>query len=357
MTARPESVIREDIRAISAYPVQRAEGMVKLDAMENPYRLPLWLRQEIAQVVLDADLNRYPDPEAPLLKARLRELMGVPAGCDLILGNGSDEIIAMVINAVAAPGAVVMAASPAFVMYKLSSVIAKAKYVGVSVAPDFSLDAGRMVEAMREHRPAVVFISYPNNPTGNLFSDEAIVQVIEHAPGLVVIDEAYQTFARRSFMPRLADFPNLMVMRTVSKLGLAGLRLGYAAARPEWLREIDKVRGPYNVGVLTQGIAAKILEHPEVLEEQAELIIAERERLHAELARLPGIHPYSSEANFVLARVPDAKAVFEGLKARGVLIRSLHGAHPLLEQCVRFTVGTPEENDAVLGALRSLGAL
>jgi histidinol-phosphate aminotransferase len=174
----------------------------------------------------------------------------------------------------------------------------------------------------------------------------------------VVIDEAYQTFARRSFMPRLAEFPNLMVMRTVSKLGLAGLRLGYAAASPEWLREIDKVRGPYNVGVLTQQIAAKILEHPEVLRDQAELIIAERERLHGELSRLPGIHPYPSEANFVLARVPDAKALYEGLRARGVLIRSLHGAHPLLEQCVRFTVGTPEENDTVLDTLRAtLGTL
>jgi histidinol-phosphate aminotransferase len=352
--AVPEAVIREDIRSLSAYPVQHAEGMVKLDAMENPYGLPRWLRQEIARVIEDADLNRYPDPDAPALKARLREVMGVPAGCDIILGNGSDEIITMVINAVAGPGAVIMAVSPAFVMYKMSAVIAKAKYVGVSVEPDFSLDPARMIAAMEEHQPSAVFISYPNNPTGNLFSDEAIVRVIENAPGLVVLDEAYHTFARRSFMPRAAEFPNLMVMRTMSKLGLAGLRLGYAAARPEWIREIDKVRGPYNVGVLPQLVAGKILEHHQVLEDQATGLIAERARLQRELAALAGVHPYSSEANFILARVADAKRVFDGLRERGVLIRSLHGAHPLLEQCVRFTVGTPGENDAALKALREV---
>ncbi len=219
----PQSVIRDDIRAIKAYSVQRAEGMVKLDAMENPYPLPGWLREQIGRVVQDAELNRYPDPEALELKSRLRELMNVPDGCDILLGNGSDEIIAMVIHAVSAPQAVVMAPAPGFVMYGMSAMIAKAKYVPVPIERDFSLDAGRMVAAMQEHRPAVVFISYPNNPTGNLFAEDAIVRVIEQAPGLVVIDEAYQTFARCSFMPRLGEFPNLVVMRTLSKLGLAGL--------------------------------------------------------------------------------------------------------------------------------------
>jgi histidinol-phosphate aminotransferase len=348
----PKGVIREDILGISAYPVQHAEGLVKLDAMENPYGLPPWLREQIAQVVLKADLNRYPDPDAPALKAQLRQLMGIPSSAAIILGNGSDEIIAMVINAVASPGAVIMGASPSFSMYKMDAIIAKARYVGVPIADDFSLDAQRMVEAMREHRPGAVFISYPNNPTGNLFADEAIEQVIRHAPGLVVVDEAYHTFARRSFMERLSEFPNLMVMRTVSKLGLAGLRLGYAAARPDWIKEIDKVRGPYNVGVLTQLVAGKILDHHEVLEQQAAQIVSERARLFRELEAIDGVQPFPSEANFILARVHDASHVFEGLKERGVLIRTLHGAHALLDQCVRFTVGTPEENDAAIRALR-----
>jgi histidinol-phosphate aminotransferase len=256
----PETVIREDIRAISAYPVQHAQGMIKLDAMENPYALPAWLRAEIGKAVEEAELNRYPDPDAPGLKAKLRSVMGIPAGAEILLGNGSDEIIAMVINAVARPGACVMAPSPAFVMYKMSSIIAKASFVGVPLAPDFSLDAGRVVEAMQEHRPAAIFISCPNNPTGNLFDEAAVLRVIEHAPGLVVIDEAYQHFSRATYLPRVLDYPNLLVMRTLSKLGLAGLRLGYAAARPEWMREIDKVRGPYNVGVLPQVVGEKILD-------------------------------------------------------------------------------------------------
>ncbi len=348
----PESVIRADIRALRAYPVQHAEGMVKLDAMENPFALPRWLREQIGDAVRDAELNRYPDPHAPELKARLREVMAIPENCDILLGNGSDEIIAMVIHAAAAPGAVILSPVPTFVMYGMSSAIAKARFVGVPIAADFSLDEHAMAAAMEEHRPAVVFVSYPNNPTGNLFAEDALARLIERAPGLVVIDEAYQTFARRSFMPRLREFPNLMVMRTVSKLGLAGLRLGYAAARPEWIREIDKVRGPYNVGVLTQRVAGKVLEHHAVLEEQAVTLVAERKRLEHELAALSGVHPYPSEANFILARVRDAQAVFEGLKDRGVLIRTLHGSHPLLEQCVRFTVGTPEENSLLMRAMR-----
>lgn len=351
MSARPEDVIRPDIRAISAYPVQEARGMVKLDAMENPYCLPDWLREEIGRAAARAEINRYPDPGAPGLKARLREVMNIPGGFELLLGNGSDEIIAMLVNAVSGPEAAILSPSPAFVMFKMSAVIARAKYVGVPIEHDFSLSAERMIAAMEEHRPALVFIAYPNNPTGNLFAEEAIVRIIERAPGLVVIDEAYQPFALASFMPRLPEFPNLMVMRTVSKLGLAGLRLGYLVARPEWIREIDKVRGPYNVGVLTQLVAEKVLEYPQLLEDQAAAIRSERERLVRELGRFPGVRPFPSAANFILARVPDAHKVFEGLRTRGVLIRSLHGSVPLLEQCVRFTVGTPRENDLALRAL------
>ena len=216
----PENTIREDIRAISAYTVQVSRGMVKLDAMENPYALPDWLRAEIGRAVQDAEINRYPDPEAPGLKALLRNIMDIPQGFDILLGNGSDEIISMVVNAVADPGAVVMAATPAFAMYKMSAIIGKAKFVGVPIAPDFSLDPGRMLAAIEEHHPAAVFIAYPNNPTGNLFDEQAIARVIENAPGLVVLDEAYHAFAGRSFMHKLREHPNLLVLRTMSKLGL-----------------------------------------------------------------------------------------------------------------------------------------
>jgi histidinol-phosphate aminotransferase len=344
MSADPNQVIRADIRAMSAYPVQPSAGFVKLDAMENPHRLPPWLCAEIAGVIQSAEINRYPDPDAPALKKRLREVMAVPEGCELILGNGSDEIIAIMINAVAGPDTVIMSISPTFVMFKMSTAIARAKYVGVPLEGDFSLNADRVIHAMQEHRPAIVFIAYPNNPTGNLFDDGALRRVIECAPGLVVVDEAYHVFARRSFMPVLAEYPNLVVMRTLSKLGLAGLRLGYAAARPAWIHEFDKVRGPYNVGVLTQLIAEKILTHHRVLEEQASEIIDERGKMAEALRNIPGVTSYPSVANFILLRVRDAQAVHSGLMKRGVLVRNLHGSHPLLDQCVRFTVGTSAEN-------------
>jgi len=246
---------------------------------------------------------------------------------------------------------VIMAIAPTFVMFKMSTAIARARFESVAVNADFSLDADRVIEAMRKHRPAIVFIAYPNNPTGCLYSESSILKILEQAPGLIVIDEAYQVFAGDSFMSRLVDYPNLVVMRTLSKLGLAGLRLGYAAATPELIREIDKVRGPYNVGVLTQLIAERILEHHEVLEEQAREIVADRERLAAMFRSMPGVTVFPSAANFLLARVHDAGKVYSGLKERRILIRNLHGSHPLLDQCVRFTVGTKEENNLLIAAL------
>ena len=208
-----------------------------------------------------------------------------------------------------------------------------------------------MLRAMEEHRPAVAFIAYPNNPTGNLFSEEAIVRIVAEAPGLVVIDEAYHPFARKSFLPRLAQFPNLVIMRTLSKLGLAGIRLGYAAARPQWIREFDKLRAPYNINVLTQTVAERLLAHYETLDAQARKINSERERLAVELRKLRGVTAFPSDANFILIRVPDAPRVFDGMRRRGVLVKNLHGGVALLEHCLRLTIGTPDENLKCLAAL------
>ena len=337
-------VIREDIRGRTAYHVPQAEGMVKLDAMENPYPLPEALRREIAEAVASARINRYPDPKAPALVKRLREVMGIGPEYGVLLGNGSDEIIHMIMQSVARPGAVALWPQPNFFMFGLYAQLAGLRDVGVPLRADFTLDTGPFLRAMREHRPPVVFIAYPNNPTGNLFSEDAIAEIITAAPGLVVVDEAYHAFARKTFMTRIAEFPNLVVMRTLSKLGLAGIRLGYAVAHPEWIGEFDKVRSPYNVNVLTQIVAELALAHYDAFDARAREIIAERERLTGELGKVRGVTVFPSEANFVLARVPEATRVFEGMKRRDVLIRNLHGSFPLLDQCLRFTVGTPEEN-------------
>jgi histidinol-phosphate aminotransferase len=350
----PEKIVREEIRAMSAYHVPSSAGMIKLDAMENPYALPAALRLEIAEVVATADINRYPDPEAPALKKRLFEVMAVPQGMEMLLGNGSDEIIQMIIQACARPGAVIMAPSPTFAMYRQYALVAGLEYVGVSLAADFSLDVGSFLAAMEVHKPAVLFISYPNNPTGNLFDDKGLRAIIRAAPGVVVIDEAYQPFARCTFMNALTEFPNLVLLRTVSKLGLAGLRLGYAVARPEWIREFDKVRSPYNVNVLTQLVAAKVLDHCDVLDAQASAIVTERARLIQALTAMPGTVAFPSLANFVLARVPDPKKVVEHLKQCGILVKSMDGMHVLLAGCVRFTVGTPNENTRLIDSLKQI---
>jgi histidinol-phosphate aminotransferase len=350
VSAGPEEIIREEVRAMKAYAVARGEGLVKLDAMENPYGLPEALQREIAEAVSRVTLNRYPDPTAPALVRRLRETMGITPEFDVLLGNGSDEIIHIIVQSVARRGAVVLAPRPTFVMFGAYASLAGLEYVGVLLRTDFTLDTEAFLRAMERHRPAVVFIAYPNNPSGNLFEEKAVARVIAAAPGLVVIDEAYYAFARKTFMTRLADFPNLVVMRTLSKLGLAGIRLGYAVGRPEWIREFDKVRSPYNVNSLTHVVAERVLAHHDVLDAQAQSIVAERRRLDAELRKLPRATVFPSDANFILVRVPDAAKVFEGMRRRGVLVKNLHTGVPLLNGCVRLTIGTPEENRRCLAA-------
>lgn len=351
MSKTPEEIIREEIRALTAYSVPDATGMVKLDAMENPYQLPPELRRRLAQLVEAAALNRYPDSGAGALKARLRRSFAVPDGMELLLGNGSDELIQVLALASAKPGAAVLGVEPSFVMFRRIATCAGARYVGVDLREDYSLDIERLLGAIEQHRPGLVFIAYPNNPTGNLFDAGLIERIIEAAPGLVVVDEAYHAFAGASFIPRLARHPNLLVMRTLSKLGLAGIRLGALIGPGRWIGQLDKVRLPYNVNTLTQIVASEVLQHEAVLTDQAAAIKLERSRLLRELQRAPGVTAYPSDANFILFRVSHAERVFDGLKRRGVLIKSLHGSHRLLAECLRVTVGTPDENTAFLTAL------
>jgi histidinol-phosphate aminotransferase len=346
---KPEDLIRPEILAIGAYHVAPSEGMVKLDAMENPYPLPPALRRELAQALAAVDLNRYPDPSAPKLRELLARKMAVPAGMEILLGNGSDDLIQVLALALARPGAVMMYPAPTFVMYSMDALFSGMRAVPVPLAADFSLDAGAFIERMRAEKPALVFIAYPNNPTGVLYPEPQIVEVIKACPGLVVIDEAYHVFAGKTFMQRLPEFANLLVLRTVSKLGLAGIRLGYLAGRPEWIAELNKVRQVYNVNVLTHAAALFVLERLEVLEEQAAIIRKDREALGAELAKLKGMEVFPSAANFFLVRVPDAVRTYEALRRQGVLVRNLH---PALRNCLRITVGTPDENRILLTALR-----
>ena len=349
-------VIRAEIQAMRAYPVSDAAGMVKLDVMESPYRLPETLAAEIGLLVSKLALNRYPVPSATELRALIREVMQVPAGCDVLLGNGSDECIQYITAALAREGAVVMAPAPSFAMFSMHALFFRLRFVGMPLREDFSLDTEAFLAAMAKERPALVWLAYPNNPTGNAFPVADIERIIRAAPGLVVIDEAYQPFAGTTFMPRLAEFENMVVMRTVSKIGMAGLRLGYVCGRPEWIEAFNKTRSPFNINVLTEAVAIKLLQNKQVLDAQAARVLEERERLRPELARISGLTVYSSAANFLLARVAGGKGagtrVFDRLKAQGVLVKDFSGGHPLLENCLRLTIGTPEENRILGAAMR-----
>jgi histidinol-phosphate aminotransferase len=355
-THRINRFVRPQLRALRAYHVPPAAGMVKLDAMENPYSWPDWLLNDWLDTLRQAALNRYPDPVASALKSRLRGVLEVPGAAGVILGNGSDELIQMIIQTVTAPGHVIMAPEPTFVMYRQLAVVAGLDFQGVPLRADFTLDVDAMIEAVTTYQPAVVFLAYPNNPTGNLFDRKAIEAVLSCAPGLVVVDEAYAPFADDSFMGELGCCDNLLVLRTLSKLGLAGVRLGLLAGDGDWLAEIEKTRLPYNISTLDQLTGEFALRHYAVFEEQAKIIRQQRGELLGRLQSLPGLTVYPSSANFILFRVPPGRgeAMFEGLKSGGILIKNLTGSALSLTDCLRVTVGKPEENAAFVRVLASL---
>ncbi|MRX09261.1 histidinol-phosphate transaminase [Pseudoduganella sp. FT25W] len=348
------STIRPDVRAVAGYHVADASGFIKLDAMENPYHLPQHLREELGRRLADVALNRYPVASYASIKQRIQDKLGVPAGHDVILGNGSDELISILCMACAMQDrrATVVAPTPSFVMYQRSAQFAGMDYVGVPLKADLTLDLPAMLAAIAQHKPALVFLSYPNNPTGNLFAEDDIVAIIRALDGfgLAVVDEAYEPFAQQTFMHRLPEFNNLVVMRTVSKLGLAGIRLGYLSAAPQLLAEFDKVRPPYNINVLTQVAAEFALDHVEVLNQQAAALRAARADLTAALARIPGVEVFPSAANFILIRVPDSDDAHAKLLSHKVLVKNVSKMHSVLTNCLRITVSTPEENSTFLDA-------
>lgn len=358
MTDKLLDWIRPEIRELSAYHVADASGLTKLDAMENPYTLDE-LTGHWPEVLAAAEINRYPDPSAAVLRDKLAQVMGVPEGMATVLGNGSDELIQMLAMVVSGRDRCIMSFDPGFVMYRMIAEFVGMDYVGVPLDEDFNIDMAVTRAAIEQHRPAIIFIAYPNNPTANLFSAADIEAILQMAPGLVVVDEAYHPFAQDSFMPKLVDYEQLLVMRTVSKMGLAGLRLGMLAGAPALIQEVDKVRLPYNINVLTQQAACAALEQVFVLDEQAALIRNEREAMLKALAALAAVEVFPSRANFILFRLigHDAGKVFASIREQGVLIKNMNAQTGALKNCLRVTVGRPEENTAFITALeKALGA-
>lgn len=351
LAERLARVIRRDVQGMHGYAVQPSAGLVKLDTMENPHRLPPALRQALGERLGQVALNRYPAERGLDLCAALAAHADMPADCQIMLGNGSDEIITLLTQAAMTPGACVLAPVPGFVMYEMTAKLLGLRFVGVPLTPTFELDDAAMLAAIHAHQPALVYLAMPNNPTANLWDEAVVERVVLASPGLVVIDEAYQPFAERDALPLLRRYEHVLIMRTMSKFGLAGVRIGYLMARKPLIQEIDKLRPPFNVSVLNAEAALFALEHAQTYADQAEQIRSERERLLQQLPQLPGVQPFPSQANMILARVPNAKRAFAGLRERGVLVKNVEGLHPLLENCLRLTVGTPDENSKLLAAL------
>ena len=354
----PLKRLRPDVRAMHANVVQDATGIVKNDAMENPYPLPPALQQALGERLGQVHINRYPGPRIDDLKQALAQYIDLPAGCSLMLGNGSDELISLLALACAQPGASVLAPVPGFVMYEMSAKLQGLAFHGVSLTADFELDEAAMALAMRQHRPAIVYVAYPNNPTANAWSLQVIQRLIALAAelgSLVVVDEAYQPFASHTWLDEMRAAPQLhghvLLMRTLSKFGLAGIRLGYMVGPQALVAELDKVRPPYNVSALNAECALFALEHEAVFAQQAAEIRSQRDQLLRELAALPGVTLYPSQANMILVRVPDAARIFAAMKAQGVLVKNVSAMHGVLAQCLRLTVGTPAENALMLQAL------
>ena len=355
-TTEPILRIRRDIQSMHAYAVQDAAGLVKLDAMENPHRLPAALQAHLGQRLGALALNRYPGERINDLKKSLADYAQMPEGFDIMLGNGSDELISLLALACDVPGASIVSPLPGFVMYAMSAQLQGLQFIGVPLTADFELDEAAMLAAIAEHQPAITYLAYPNNPTANLWDDAVIENIINAAGkqgGLVVMDEAYQPFASKSYINRIAQHSHVLLMRTLSKFGLAGVRLGYLMGPKALIAEVDKVRPPYNISVLNCECALFALENKDVFQAQAVYLIEQRAMLLEALNIMPGVKCWTSDANMILVRVADSTKTFEGMKAQGVLVKNVSKMHPLLANCLRLTVGTADENLLMLAAFET----
>ncbi len=343
--------LRPNIQSINAYHIPDSGNMIKLDAMESPFPLSEELIRQYLAYLADSELNRYPNPNATELQQTLRELMGIPEEFGILLGNGSDELIQLLALA-CDEGDTILSVTPSFVMYEMIAKFTRLNYQSVDLNDNFELDLDAMLSAVEIHQPKLIFIAYPNNPTGNTFDRTAIEKIITASDALVVLDEAYYAYADDSFLQDFKKYPNLVLLRTVSKIGFAGLRLGLLIGAQDTVVQLDKLRLPYNINTLTQVSANFLLQKKDTIEKNAKIILAQRDKLLIALSNINGLQVYPSQANFILFKAPNANELFEALKRESVLVKNLSST-PKLSDCLRVTVGDSEQNQQFINIVRN----
>ncbi len=343
-------LIRPSVRRLAAYHIDETPVRIKLDAMENPFVMPGTVRRDIAQAARNTLINLYPDPSAKELKKSIASLWKMTPK-QMMLGNGSDELIQAIILAFGGP---VLVPVPTFAMYDLTSRALAQEVVSVPLDAGFDLDAELMIKKAKASKAKVLFLACPNNPTGNRFSEKSVRRILDNVKAAIVIDEAYYSFSGKSYLPLLKKYPNMIILRTLSKIGFAGLRVGVLVASEGIVNELNKIRLPYNMNSLSQAVAVSALRHRDVLNRQISLLISERKKLYNNLSKVAGVTAYPSETNFIMIRTEaDASLIHRKLKQAGILIKNLSKPGPL-ENCLRVTIGTPAENKAFIGTLKTI---
>lgn len=347
-----DDYVREAVKKLVPYKVSKVNGALKLDAMENPYNLPEDILQEVAKEIKELRFNRYPNPVCEELRKTISSTYKLPEEY-ILIGNGSDELILDLLLSFGRSDCQVVYPSPTFEVYGIVAKMLGLKTKEITLEKNYEIDPQKIIDCGKGN---IIFISYPNNPTGNCFSEESIYKIIKDASSLVVIDEAYFGFSKKTFLLDIKRYPNLIISRTFSKMfSLAALRVGFLCASPEIVNILLKVKLPYNVNSFSQIAAKIILSKNGYFKEKAEEIIEERERIYNSLREIKEITPYSSEANFILFKVKNSKSdyIYESLIKEGIIIRSFRNTPPVAD-CLRISIGTREENDIFMEKLKKI---
>ena len=347
----PLNRIKPEIRAIDGYHLRAYDCPVKLNQNESPFDVPEDLKGRILEAVRKRPWSRYPDPMQMDLVAALADYAGVEPE-NLIVCNGSNTLVQLVLAVSTSPGVPVVIPSPSFSLYKLYTDIFGGRSVPVPLTPAFTFDIPAVQKTIREENAHTVILCSPNNPTGCAISNPDLERLLQETDALFMVDEAYGEFSDHTALDLLPRYPNLVILKTFSKaFGAAGIRIGYLIAHPDMVTEIIKGKIPFDINVFSHTAAMAILEHRECIRERVAFINTERDRMFSALQTVDGVRPYPSHANLILFEVADPEAVFTGLVEQGVLIRNVT-SYPMLSNALRVSVGTTEENDRFLEALK-----